>query len=125
MNVDSQTDSVRHDLNHAIDEECTDEECGNCGEVHQPVNLEKALKRQTRWYRATVAAYFGSLIATAYCAYELLGVWGAAGFVSSFGAYFFHLNMNAMIRIMMSLEQVSFGAVKEEKGDAGHHGNYA
>ena len=111
------------------EEDCDDEQCGGCGEMHAPVDLDKVLKKQKRWYRAAVAAYFGSLIATAYCVYELLGGWGAGAFISAFGAYFFHLNMTGMVRMLMTLEQASFGAImagkQAEKTEDDTYGNYA
>lgn len=48
------------------------------------------LKRKTRYF---IAGYFFSLAFMVYCAFELMGQFGAMGAVAGFGVYWFHLNM--------------------------------
>lgn len=106
---------MNEELEEGLEAGCDDEKCEGCGKVHSPIDIEKILNKQTRLYNVTVAAYFVSLASTAYCAYELLGGWGAGAFVSGFGVYFFHLNMTAMIRVLMTLEQAIYGAEAADK----------
>ena len=90
-----------------VDEDCGDCECKGCGEVHDVKSLEDVMKKQRWMYRGTTAGYFISLIAFAFCSYNLLGSWGAAAAVSAFGIYFFHLNMVGLLRTLMTMEQIS------------------
>lgn len=127
--MSEERDTVHTDLEIATG--CDDEKCEHCDEVHPPVDIEKMLKKQTRWYKATVVAYFASLIVTTVCVYHLLGWWGAGAFVSGFGVYFFHLNMTAMVRVLMTLEQAAMGVgpadggVEKRSHIVGSGGNYA
>ncbi len=125
---------VKSDLEVACEEPATEEPCIGCGEVHEePVRLDHVLRKQKRLYRLTVTGYLISLIATAYCAYELLGPWGASGCVALFGVYFFHMNMVALVRVLMTLEEATFGAMMagkqaeqaEQSKDDEVWGNYA
>lgn len=84
------------------------EVCDSCGEVHdeKTITLSEAIKKQKRWYHAAVVVYIIALGATTFCFYKLLGTWGSATFVAGFCVHFIHMNMNAMVRLLVSLEQV-------------------
>ena len=110
-----------YEVNANLEAACTDEKCGGCGEVHPPVDIGKILKRQTRWYRLTAAAYFASLIATTGCVFQLYGGWGAGAFVAGFGVYFFHLSMSAMVRVLMTLEQALHGGDEQQPKNYGQY----